>query len=120
MVWALTLSFIIWNVWKERNKRIFKDEKNPSHHLFELILKQLKDTVGTTVRNHPKNPPLEANLRILRQLGMQGLISQGLDRKVFTMETEKDFWHPPLKGFLKYTLMGLQKATRELLVLEGF
>ena len=33
--WDLMPSFIIWNVWKERNKRIFKNEKNPSQPLFE-------------------------------------------------------------------------------------
>jgi len=37
--WALTPGFIIWNVWKERSKRVFKDEKNPPPHLFELTLK---------------------------------------------------------------------------------
>eukprot|EP00253_Pinus_taeda_P022226 PITA_22226 len=68
--WALFLSFIIWNVWKERNKIIFKEEKNSSLRLLEQILKQLKETVGTTVRDLPKNPPSEAELRILRQLGM--------------------------------------------------
>lgn len=25
LAWALISSFIIWNVWKERNKRIFKN-----------------------------------------------------------------------------------------------
>jgi len=38
-VWAHTPSFIIWNVWKQRNKRIFKEEKNPPQHLLEIILK---------------------------------------------------------------------------------
>jgi len=47
--WALMPSFIIWNVWKERNNRIFKNEKKPSQCLLELILKQLKETVGTIV-----------------------------------------------------------------------
>eukprot|EP00253_Pinus_taeda_P017157 PITA_17157 len=37
--WALTPSFIIWNVWKERNNRIFKNEKKSSLYLFEQILK---------------------------------------------------------------------------------
>lgn len=59
---------------KERNKRIFKDEKNPPHRLFELTFKQLKETVGSTVNDHPKNPPSEADLRILRQMGMHELI----------------------------------------------
>lgn len=27
LAWTFTPSFIIWNVWKERNKIIFKDEK---------------------------------------------------------------------------------------------
>eukprot|EP00253_Pinus_taeda_P010632 PITA_10632 len=44
LAWALTPSFIIWNVWKERNNKIFKNEKRPSQHLFEHILKQLKET----------------------------------------------------------------------------
>jgi len=43
--------------WKERNKRIFKEERNPSLHLLEQILKQLKETVGIIVRDIPKNPP---------------------------------------------------------------
>ena len=64
--WALYPSFIIWNMWKERNKRIFKQEKNSSLRLVELILKQLKETVSTTVRNLPKSPPSEEELSILR------------------------------------------------------
>jgi len=38
-------------VWKERNKRIVKEEKNTSLHLLEQILKQLKETIGTIVRD---------------------------------------------------------------------
>eukprot|EP00253_Pinus_taeda_P005630 PITA_05630 len=37
--WALLPSFILWNVWKERNKRIFKEEKNTFPRLLEQILK---------------------------------------------------------------------------------
>lgn len=42
---------------------------------------------------------------------MQGLILQGLDRKVIIMETKKDFWHPPPKGFLKYNIDGTSKGS---------
>lgn len=64
--WALKPSFIIWNVWKERNKRIFKEEKNPPYRLFETILTQLKETMGFIVHNHPKNPPSIMYGKILR------------------------------------------------------
>jgi len=68
--WTLTPSFIIWNVWKERYKRIFKEEKNPPHVLLEKILKQLKDTDGSTVCSHHINPPLDQERNILIQLGL--------------------------------------------------
>eukprot|EP00253_Pinus_taeda_P005372 PITA_05372 len=41
--WALTPSFIIWNVWKERNKRIFRNEKRSLHCLLKQTLTQLKE-----------------------------------------------------------------------------
>lgn len=110
LAWALTPSFIIWNVWKGRNKRIFKDEKNLPQRLFEQTLKQLKETVSTTVRNQPKNPSSEMDLRILRQLGLQGLIPQSLERKVIVREEKKDFWHPPMTGFLKLNIDGASKG----------
>ena len=68
-------------MWKERNKRIFKEVKSASLSLVELIVKQLKETMGTTVRNLPKNSLSVEELRILQLLGMQGLIPQGLDRE---------------------------------------
>lgn len=43
------------NVWKERNKKILKEEKSASLSLVELIIKQLKEIMGTTVRNLPKS-----------------------------------------------------------------
>ena len=89
--WALTPSFIICNVWKGINKRTFKEEKNPPYSLFETILKQLKETVGTTVSNHPNNPPSDLDGKIVRQLGLQGLTPQGLNRKVIARDMEKDF-----------------------------
>lgn len=52
-------------------------------------MKQLKETVGTIVRDLPKNPPSELELRILRQLDLQGLIPQDLDRKIIMRKTVK-------------------------------
>eukprot|EP00253_Pinus_taeda_P034910 PITA_34910 len=85
--WAITPGFIIWNVWKERKNRIFKNERRPSQCLSEQILKQLKETVGTIVCNLPKDPPSVAELRMLSELGLQGLIPQRLDRRVIPMES---------------------------------
>eukprot|EP00253_Pinus_taeda_P017769 PITA_17769 len=89
--WDLLSSFIIWNVWKEKNKIIFKEVKTASHSLVKLIVKQLKEAVGTTVRNLPKNPPSGEESRILQLLDMQGFIPQGLDRKARMRDKVEEF-----------------------------
>lgn len=99
--WALTSGFIIWNIWKERNNIIFKDVKQPPLYVIDQILKQLQETVGSIVRNLPKNPPSALDWRILYQLGLQGLIPQGLERKILIRDSELDFWHPPPQGFFE-------------------
>jgi len=108
--WAMIRSFIIWNVWKERNNRIFKNEKRSSQCLSKQILRQFKETISTIVQNLPKNPPSVADLRILRVFGLQGLIPQGLDRKAISLDSEQDFSHPPPKGFLKFNIDGASKG----------
>eukprot|EP00253_Pinus_taeda_P034699 PITA_34699 len=81
--WALTPSFIIWNICKERNNRIFKNVKKSSQCIFDLILKQIKE---------------------------MGLVPQCLIKKVSTIDTELDFWHLPPKGFLKFKVDGASKG----------
>ena len=76
----------------------------------DLILKQIKETISTTVRSYPKNPPTTNELRTLRHLCMQEIIHHGLSRKERDLETEKEFWHPPPKGYLKCNIDGASKG----------
>ena len=97
--WDLLPSFIICNVWKERNKRIFKEVKTASLCLEELIVKQLKEIVCSIVRELPKNPPSAEEWKILQQLGLQGLIPQGLDRRKALGKRWRSSGILPLKVF---------------------
>ena len=99
IAWALMPSFIIWNISIERNKRIFKNEKNPALRLYEQIVIQLKETVSTTVRNLPKNPPSVGEFRILQLLDLQGIIPQGLEMTTSMRDKGEKLRHPPLKVF---------------------
>ena len=62
------------------------------------------------MRNLPKNPPSATDLRTLSELGLQGLIPQGWDRKVISLDSKQYFWHPPPKGFLKFKIDGASKG----------
>jgi len=53
-------------------------------------------------------------------LGLQGLTPQGLNRKVIARYTEKDFWHPPQEGYLKYDIDGASKGNLGTVRYRGF
>lgn len=85
LAWPFTPYFIIWNIWKEINKRIFKNSKSSAQHLLDLMLKQIRETISSTVNNIPSNPPTEEEQRMIKQLGMLGITRLGRNRKDKTM-----------------------------------
>jgi len=50
--WALVPGFLIWDVWKEHNNKIF-NIKGSSQNIIAQILRQLKETIGTLIKNPP-------------------------------------------------------------------
>jgi len=58
---------------KKGIKESSRMKKKPPQHIFKLILKQIKETIGTIVRNLPQNPPSAADLRMLGDLGLNDL-----------------------------------------------
>lgn len=80
----LTPSFLIWDVWKERNNRIFKNRKGSSQSIMAQILRQLNETVGTLIKTPPENQPKDTDVQILIQLGLQGPIPKGKTKRQIT------------------------------------
>jgi len=95
---------------KKGIKRIFKDEKTTLLYLMDLILKQIKETVSTTLHSYPSNPPTSLELRTHKQLGMHDIILNALRKKERIVEREKEFWHPPPNGYLKCNIDGASKS----------
>jgi len=50
----LVLGFLTWDVWKERNNKILKNRKGSPQNIMAHILRQLKETVGTLIKNPPR------------------------------------------------------------------
>lgn len=71
--WTLVPGFVIWNVWKERNSRIFKNKTSKPQHIIDQILRQLKDIVSSLLRTLRKDPPLPQDASILLHLGLQSI-----------------------------------------------
>jgi hypothetical protein len=45
LCWNLTSGMIIWAIWKERNRRIFRNESLPEGKLKDAIISQIRETV---------------------------------------------------------------------------
>lgn len=83
----LVPGFVIWNVWKERNRQIFTNKASEPHHIINQILIQLKEIVKTLLRSIPTNPPLPHEEVIILNLGLQSINPQGIRKEVRTIST---------------------------------
>jgi hypothetical protein len=45
LYWNLMLGMIIWAIWKEWNRRIFRNERIPTERIKETIVSQIRETV---------------------------------------------------------------------------
>eukprot|EP00253_Pinus_taeda_P003217 PITA_03217 len=108
--WALVPDFLIWDVWKEHKNKIFKSRKGSSQNIMAQILRQLKETVGTLIKNPPEDQPKDTDVHILLHLGLQGLVPQGKNMNVSHIIIDKDFWQPPPQGFMKCNIDGASKG----------
>lgn len=62
------------------------------------------------VKNLPKNPPIGADLRTLTLLGLQGITPISQYKSVRKRESEKEYWQPSPRGFLKFNIDGASKG----------
>lgn len=106
----LVPGFLIWNIWKECNRWIFKDKASEPQHIIDQILKHLKETIKTLFTSVPKDPPLPQEENIILNLGLQPISPQGIINGVRTMNTGASSWKPPAHGFFKVNIDGASKG----------
>lgn len=68
LCWGLTLGFVNWEIWKERNRTIFHNESLPIIKLIESIKNQLRETIpNRNLHSSTKNPSSQ-ELQVLQIL----------------------------------------------------
>jgi len=102
--WALTPRFLIWNVWKERNNRIFKDKASPVSSILKLILKQLKEAVNILGGADTEKLIRQREAKILEKLEFKLHLPQCSMQINMNTSTRKASWHPLLMVFLKFNI----------------
>ena len=74
--WMLIPGFLIWNVWKEHNNRIFKEKVSPVRNILKLVIKQLKETMYILGVAATGKPIGQIEVRILEKLELKGIPPQ--------------------------------------------
>jgi len=46
-LWKIILEFIVWTVWKERNRRVFQNETRNIEFIKGTIMQNIRETVLT-------------------------------------------------------------------------
>lgn len=73
IAWTLIPGFLIWDLWKERNNRIFKDKSSSTQSIMAQILRHLKETVNALLKQPLEKPPCHQDAHILGLLGSSRL-----------------------------------------------
>lgn len=70
---CLVPNFILWAIWKERNRRIFQNKKLLAKRLVELIRSQLKEIVISKGDNVFDDQPSSQEAWVLKLLELDNL-----------------------------------------------
>eukprot|EP00253_Pinus_taeda_P010319 PITA_10319 len=65
-IWKSAPGFLLWSIWKERNRRIFQDEVRNINFSKDSILSNIQQLIHAKCRTHVSEKPIALDLRILK------------------------------------------------------
>lgn len=109
-IWKIAPSMIIWEVWKERNRRIFRDEKESIRRCLNIIIIAIEETVSVAVtRRQGMKVPFTKSDRLMQRLwpGIRFKSPSGA-LVIGNRETKQEQieWEKPQEGWVKVNFDG--------------
>eukprot|EP00253_Pinus_taeda_P011612 PITA_11612 len=63
IIWQIAPGILMWNIWKEQNRRIFKDQAMPMEQVWKIIHSNIQETLSTkcwSQEDFPSSPQEQA------------------------------------------------------------
>jgi hypothetical protein len=100
----------VWNVWKERNRRIFKDKDLTRNKVWEIININMIESIGV-IQWSAQDLQVEASEADIFKSWNLGFC---LNKNSLVVKVAKDhiqdYWTPPQEGFIKLNFDGASKG----------
>jgi ribonuclease HI len=101
---------IIWEIWKERNRRIFRNESWPEGKLKETIISLIRETVQSRNCQTGRAQLAGQDSRILDVFHLKDGHNQTQVRRPPQLQIGERNWNPPPAGSLKLNFDGASKG----------
>lgn len=109
-LWTLLPGFLMWNLWKERNRRIFKDQMLPMEKLWNIVHQNIMETLSLK-EWHPEDLPTLPQEKVVWdnwQISINHYSAK--DRTPNKHRQEASSWNPPPTGMIQLNFDGASKG----------
>jgi hypothetical protein len=110
LCWILIPGMIIWAIWKERNRRIFRNESLPEGKLKEKIISLTRETVQSRNCQTGKAQLTGQDSRVLEDFHLKDGCNRTQVRWPPQLQVGERNWNPPPAGSLKLNFDGAEKG----------
>lgn len=109
-LWQLLPSLLMWNLWKERNRRIFKDQSMPLEKLWNIFHQNIMETLALKDW-HPKDlPTLPQEKAVWDNWQMRINHNSTNSRNPIKLRQETSSWNSPPAGMIQLNFDGASKG----------
>jgi hypothetical protein len=110
LCWTLIPGMIIWTIWKERNRHIFKNESLPKGKIKEKIISMIRETVQSRNYQNGKAQLAGQDSRVLEDFHLKDGRNHTQNGRPRQLQLGAYNWSPPPAGFLKLNFDGVEKG----------
>jgi ribonuclease HI len=108
-IWLLLPGFILWQIWKERNKRIFHSKHSPAKDIWQTVVKLIRETIQSK-HWQPGDHECSREEAHIYQSWKLNFKDSGISQPPKGHFSSPSLWSPPPDGFIKINFDGASKG----------
>eukprot|EP00253_Pinus_taeda_P006750 PITA_06750 len=109
-IWKSIPGFLLWSIWKERNRRIFQDEFRNINFSKDSIITNIQQLIQTKCKTNSNENPTALDLRILRSFRLEGSDYNSGPQHSSPQPSLRESWQCPPDGGLKLNFDGASRG----------